>query len=193
MSTPAEQVRSFAQHQADQHFTAPPRPRTAPTNGAHPGGVNNSKNRTGGGFNPSIGLAVNKTVVNGQPGAGTAPGGGTGGKVPGSDFMSNEDIRAFCEYHRKEARNGATELALDSDHMETVLRAIADPNGTLGGSRARARRVTRWLKKAAAARKAEQKYFSALYATFEREYDSNLRTVGKARSQQRPTRTFDWR
>ncbi|WP_432008705.1 plasmid transfer protein TraA [Streptomyces bacillaris] len=193
MSTPSEQVRNFAQHQADQPFTAPPRPRRPPTNGTHPGGVDNSKNRTGGGFNPKVGLTLNKTVVQGAGtvgGAGT--GAGTGGKVPGSDFMSNEDIRAFCEHHRKEARNGATELALDSDHMETVLRAIADPNGTLGGSRARARRVTRWLKKAAAARKAEQKCFSALYATFEREYDSNLRTVGKARSQQRPTRNFNW-
>ncbi|RBL85109.1 hypothetical protein DDE05_19345, partial [Streptomyces cavourensis] len=100
--------------------------------------------------------------------------------------MSNEDIRAFCEHHRKQSRNGATELALDADHLETVLRAIRDPNGTIGGSRARARRVTRWLKKAAAAQKAQQKYFAALYATFEREFDSNLRTVGKARSQQRP-------
>ncbi|MFE7485496.1 plasmid transfer protein TraA [Streptomyces sp. NPDC057552] len=196
MSTPAEQARAFANHQSEQPFTAPPRPRKAPTNSTHPGGVNNTKTRNGGGFNPKVGLTLNKTIVQGAgtvgatPGAGT--GSGTGGKVPGSDFMSNEDIRAFCEHHRRKSRDGATELALDADHLETVLRAIRDPNGTLGGSRARARRVTRWLKKAAAAQKAQQKYFAALYATFESEFDSNLRTVGKARSQQRPTRTFNW-
>ncbi|MGV0098268.1 plasmid transfer protein TraA [Streptomyces californicus] len=193
MSTPSEQVRNFAQHQADQPFTAPPRPRTAPSNDVHPGGVNNSTNRTGGAFAPSLGLSVNKTtVVNGTGGTG-GPGRGAGGKVPGSDFMSNEDIRAYCEYHRKQSRNGATELAMDSDHLESILRTIADSNGTLGGSRARARRVVRWLKKAAAAEKAKQKYFAALYGTFEQEYDSNLRTVGKGRNRPPAPSKFGWR
>ncbi|NEB42291.1 plasmid transfer protein TraA [Streptomyces sp. SID14515] len=174
-------------------MTTPPRPRTAPANGHHPGGVNNSKNRTGGGFNPSLGLSVNKTVVNGNAGGGTGPGGGgTGGKVPGSDFMSNEDIRAFCEHHRKKSRDGATELAMDADHLQTVLRTIPDATGSLGGSRMRARRVSRWLKKAAAAEKAKQKYFAAVYATFEREFESNLRKVGKGRTQQQPSK-FGWR
>ncbi|MFJ9985324.1 plasmid transfer protein TraA [Streptomyces globisporus] len=192
MSSPAEQARSFAKHQADQPFTAPPRPRQAPANGAYPGGVNNSKNRTGGGFNPSLGFSVNKTVVNGKAGGGAAPAGGTGGKVPGSDFMSNEDIRAFCEHHRKKSRDGATELAMDADHLQTVLRTIPDATGSLGGSRMRARRVSRWLKKAAAAEKAKQKYFAAVYATFEREFESNLRKVGKGRTHQQPTK-FGWR
>ncbi|MGQ4733445.1 plasmid transfer protein TraA [Streptomyces sp. Ju416(a)] len=192
MSSPAEQVHNFAKQQADQPFTAPPRPRTAPTN---EGDGNNSTHRTGGWFNPSLGLSVNKTIVNGQPG-GAGPGaggaGGTGGKVPGSDFMSNEDIRAFCEYHRKKSRDGATELAMDADHLQTVLRTIPDATGSLGGSRMRARRVSRWLKKAAAAEKAKQKYFAAVYATFEREFESNLRKVGRGRTQQQPTK-FGWR
>ena len=174
-------------------MSTPPRPRTAPTNGTQPSSVTNSKSRTGGGFNPSLGVSVNKTVVQGAAGAGSGTAGGTGGKVPGSDFMSNEDIRAFCEYHRKQSRNGATELAMDADHLESILRTIRDPNGTLGGSRARARRVTRWLKKAAAAEKAKQKYFASLYGTFEREFESDLRTIGKARAQQNPTRSFGWR
>jgi len=82
---------------------------------------------------------------------------------------------------------------MDADHLESILRTVRDPNGTLGGSRARARRVTRWLKKAAAADKAKQKYFASLYATFEREFESDLRKIGKARGQQRPARPFGWR
>ncbi|MBQ1118503.1 plasmid transfer protein TraA [Streptomyces sp. C3-3] len=191
MSTPADQGWTWAGPQP----STTPRPRTAPTNGNRPASVDNSKTRTGGGFNPSIGLAVNKTVVNGKAGASAAPGGGagTGGKVPGSDFMSNEDIRAFCEYLRKESRNRATERAMDADHLEAVLRTIPDGGGSLHGARARARRVSRWLKKVAAAEKNIQKYSAMIYGTFEREYESDLRKVGKGRTQQpRPTK-FGWR
>ncbi|MER5816817.1 plasmid transfer protein TraA [Streptomyces californicus] len=194
MSTPSEQVRNFAQHQADQPFTAPPRPRTAPSNDVHPGGVNNSTNRTGGAFAPSLGLSVNKTtVVNGGPGGTRGPGRGAGGKVPGSDFMSNEDIRAFCEYLRKDSRNRATERAMDADHLEAVLRTIPDGSGNLHGARARARRVSRNLRKIAAAEKNIQKYAALVYATFEREYDSNLRTVGKGRNRPPAPSKFGWR
>lgn len=168
--------------------TPPPRPQQAQKN-VH-------KTRMGGGFNPSLNLTVNEKQA-GPRGGGHAPtangGHGTGGKVPGSDFMSNEEIRAFCEHHRKQSRNGATELAMDADHLEAVLRAIPDVSGSLSGSRGRARRVSRWLKKAAAADKAKQKYFASVYATFEREYESELRKVGKGRQQQRPTNKFGWR
>lgn len=177
----------------------PPRPRAVPNVGARDGRTIN-KTRVGGGFNPSMNLTVNEKS-GGHPTVGqqaASPGAvaGTGGKIPGSDFMSNEEIRAFCEYHRKGARNGATELAMDADHLEAVLRAIPDLTGSLGGSRARARRVSRWLKKAAAADKAKQKYFASLYATFEREYDSELRKIGKGTRQPRtqPIRNqFGWR
>lgn len=116
----------------------------------------------------------------------------TGGGVPGADFMSNEDIRAFCEHLRKEARVRATERALDADHLETVLRAIPDMTGSMSRSRARARRVSRWLKKVAAAEKAIQKYSAAVYAAFEREYDSELRTIGRGRVQAPARGPFKW-
>ena len=174
-------------------MATPPRPRQAPTNGAAQKPPIN-KTKTGGGFNPAANLTFTKTVIQGgtvgQQGAGTA---GTGGKIPGSDFMSNEDIRAFCEHLRKESRNRATERAMDADHLEAVLRAIPDLSGSLGGSRARARRVTRWLKKVAAAEKAIQKYSASVYATFEREYESELRKIGKGRTQPRANRPFGWR
>lgn len=163
----------------------PPRPRTAPTNGR-------TVNKAGGGFNPSANVTYSKTVINGGGNGQQAGGaGGHGGKVPGADFMSNDDIRAFCEYIRKESRNRATERAMDADHLEAVLRTIPDLTGSLGGSRARARRVSRWLKKIAAAEKNIQKYAASVYATFEREYDSELRKIGKGRTQQpRPAQRF---
>jgi hypothetical protein len=107
--------------------------------------------------------------------------------------MSNEDIRAFCEYLRKQARNRATERAMDADHLEAVLKTIPDLGGSLGGARARARRVSRWMKKIAAAEKNIQKYAASVYATFEREYESDLRKIGKGRTQHRPAAKFGWR
>ncbi|MFV8127522.1 plasmid transfer protein TraA [Streptomyces syringium] len=160
---------------------APPRPHKAP--------------RVGGGFNPTLNITPSVHVQRGVGNGSTAGRNGSGGKggVPGADFMSNEDIRAFCEYVRKEARNRATERAMDADHLEAVLRAIPDLTGALGGSRARARRVTRWVKKIAAAEKNIQKYAASVYATFEREYDSELRNIGKGRTQQRRINNFGWR
>ena len=195
MTTPANDSTSYGPGPLPVGEPSFPRAQQSRATGDRTENRYTNKTKVAGGFNPSLNL----TVKSGGPVAGTigqqagGASGGTGGKVPGSDFMSNEDIRAFCEYHRKQSRNGATELAMDADHLESVLRTILDPNGTLGGSRARARRVTRWLKKAAAAEKAKQKYFASLYGTFEREFESNLRTVGKARAQQSPVRSFGWR
>ncbi|MEU1088930.1 plasmid transfer protein TraA [Streptomyces sp. NPDC005892] len=171
-------------------MSTPPRPRTAPTNAVAPGVT---KSRTGGGFNPAANVAFNKTtIVNGNTGQ-PAAGPGTGGKIPGSDFMSNEDIRAFCEHLRKQSRNRATERAMDADHLEAVLRTIPDATGSLRGARGRARRVSRWMKKIAAAEKAVQRYSAMAYGTFEREFESDLRKVGKGRTQPPAASRFGWR
>lgn len=151
--------------------------------------INKQRN---GGFNPSLNLTVNEKTATGHT-TGNPARSGTGGKVPGSDFMSNEDIRAFCEHLRKDSRNRATERAMDADHLEAVLRTIPDAAGSLHGSRARARRVSRWLKKVAAAEKAIQKYSAMVYGTFEREYESDLRKVGKGRNQPPRATKFGWR
>ncbi|MBQ1163694.1 hypothetical protein KBZ21_37485, partial [Streptomyces sp. A73] len=59
--------------------------------------------------------------------------------------------------------------------------------------RARARRVTRHLRRVAQAEKLIAKSYSALYSAFEREDESELMKFGKGRSQQTPTPRFNWR
>ncbi|MBQ1164897.1 hypothetical protein KBZ21_43730, partial [Streptomyces sp. A73] len=59
--------------------------------------------------------------------------------------------------------------------------------------RARARRVTRHLRRVAQAEKLIAKSYSALYSAFEREDESELMKIGKGRSQQKPTPRFNWR
>ncbi|MBQ1166110.1 hypothetical protein KBZ21_49820, partial [Streptomyces sp. A73] len=73
-----------------------------PTKAVQPKSVNKTRN-----LNPALNGTLNINVTKGS-------GGGAGPQqksVPGSDFLSNEDIRAFCEDGRKKARKRAVERA----------------------------------------------------------------------------------
>lgn len=174
----AEQVRNFARHQADQPFAAPRR--------------QTNKTRNGGGFN----LHFNVTDKGHPTGntAGQKDTSGQGGKgTPGADFMSNEDIRAFSEHLRKESRNRAVERSMDAAQLEARLRNIPAADGRMHGSRARARRVTRYLKLIAAGEKAIAKWSTALYSAFEREFEAELIKIGKGRAAPNTSQKFNWR
>ncbi|MBM9509958.1 plasmid transfer protein TraA [Actinacidiphila acididurans] len=196
---------------------APPRPTAPPTPPTPPAAAGPSptararherrgktvnKTRNGGGFNPSFNPGVNITVVKqsgGSGGNGAGQGGTTAGPsgtgssgTPGSAFMSNEDIRTFAEHVRRGARARATERAMDAEQLEEVLRHIPDLNGSIGGARMRARRVSKHLKRIAKAEQVIAKEAAAAYASFEREYDSNARTVSKGRTPPPPRAKFSF-
>lgn len=142
---------------------------------------------------------INITRNGGGAGTGGAQGQGGGAArgeqgTPGADFMSNEDIRAFSEHVRKAARNRAVERSMDAEQLQAVLRRIPDATGSLAGSRMRAWRVARPLKKIAAAEKVIARNAAALHATFEREFESELRRVGRARpaADRQPRPPFQW-
>lgn len=158
------------------------------------------KTRNGGGFNPSINPSLSINVKSGGGNtAGQGPGpAGSGsesarGGTPGAGFMSNEDIHAFSEHIRREGRKRATERSMDAEQLEVVLRTIPDTNGSIGGARMRARRVSRHLKRIAKAEQLIAKEGAAMYAAFEREYEADLRTVGRGRTAPPPRAKFDWR
>ncbi|MDI5967150.1 plasmid transfer protein TraA [Streptantibioticus silvisoli] len=128
-----------------------------------------------------------------QPGPAPAPvGRGRENSIPGSSFATDDDIRAWCEAVRKDSRTAATERSMDADLLESVLKTIPDTTGSRQGSRARARRVSRWAKKIAAAEKAKQKYAATLYGTFVREYETELARVSAGRPKQPARRTFQF-
>ncbi|RKN07285.1 hypothetical protein D7319_19665 [Streptomyces radicis] len=140
--------------------------------------------------NRSLTININKN--SGRP-AGTAIGQKSSGETtgtPGAEFMTNEDIRAFSEHLRKQGRNRAVERSMDYEHLVQVLRHIPASDGSLSGARMRARRVAKHLKAIASAEKVIAKQAAALYASFEREFESDLRKVGKARPTQAPRAPF---
>ncbi|MFD5319344.1 plasmid transfer protein TraA [Streptomyces sp. NPDC127098] len=132
--------------------------------------------------NGNVARAAGSTV--GQSATGQAAG------TPGAEFMTNEDIRAFSEHLRKQGRNRAVERGMDYEHLVQVLRHIPTSDGSLAGARMRARRVARHLRAIAAAEKVIAKQAAALYASFEREFESDLRKVGRARATQQPRAPF---
>jgi len=186
MSTPFQiprPVRSGAQPPSGsrQRPAAPPKPEV-------------NKIKHGGGFNvaPSINLSFVKAAGTAGPAATAASGaaapGRTGTGTPGAGFASNEDIHAFAEHVRKHARNLAVERSLDAEQLEATLRHIPSSDGSMVGAWMRARRVSRHLKKIANAEQLIAKEAAALYAQFQREYESELNQVGKGRTRQN-TRT----
>lgn len=166
----------------------PPRPTRPPAPRAAPSKINNTKvaiNKIGLFPDmpslPPLTFSFHKTVVHGGGGGHAA-----GRPMPGSGFTSDEDIRAFSEALRKDARPRAVERALDAETLYSVLRTVPDVDGSLAGSRARARRVSRHLKRIAAAEKLIAKQAAALYAAFTREFEAELTKISRGRARSAP-------
>lgn len=188
MATPAQPIRPYIVTPGGGTpgpSATPPKPNLSKTNSF--GGIN---------WTPSVHISFAKTNVTGTPAGGTPvgdqPAGGAprSAGTPGASFMSNEDIQAFSEFVRKQARNRAVERTLDAEQLEAVLRHIPTTDGGLGAGLLRARRVSRHLKKIANAEQLIAKEAAALFAQFEREYEVELRQLGKPRPRQRPSFTF---
>jgi hypothetical protein len=178
----------------------PPPPNYAPTNGRQRPNRNTKVNINKVSLVPDmpslppLSFSYSKTTV-----VAGGHGNGSGRATPGSGFTSDEDIRAYCEAIRKEHRPRAVLRALDAETLESVLRQIPDRNGSMSGSRARARRVTRHLKRIAAAEKLITKQAAALWSTFTREFEAELAQIsngrhrGDPRHHQPPRRNSAWK
>ncbi|MFC9223190.1 MULTISPECIES: plasmid transfer protein TraA [Streptomyces] len=140
-------------------------------------------------------LSFNYTKVVNNGGAGSGSGHRPAEGAPGSDFLSNEDIRAYCEWSRKQARDRSSATAMDIDMLEARLKSIPDVTGSMQGARARAKRVVRWGRRIAQAEKLIARWYAALYGAFEREYEAELVKIGRGRAQQpKPAAVpFRWR
>ncbi|MFD7462981.1 MULTISPECIES: plasmid transfer protein TraA [unclassified Streptomyces] len=168
-------------------------PTTAATGGK------NSKNdsaKFGASFAPSftLNLSQNKTTTNG--GGGSVPAqGGRGGHsealLPPPEFTSPSDVRNYCNHLRAVMVTISFEVAMGAEILKGVLATVPDPEGRIGGSKARAWRVSRKLTKAADAAASAAKNAAATYAKFQQEYEEEINRVKhRARRPQGPR--MDW-
>ncbi|MFJ5706988.1 plasmid transfer protein TraA [Streptomyces sp. NPDC093105] len=137
----------------------------------------------GGSFVPPVNVSVNRTTVNG---GGRRP--HSQALMPEPDFSSPAQVRAYCNHLRATAVALSIEVAMGAEILKSVLAAVPDPEGRIGGSRVRAAKVARKLQKSADELRNTAKLAAATYATFQQEYQEEINRVrhhARPRAQQR--------
>ena len=137
----------------------------------------------GGSFMPPLNVNVNRTTVNG---GGRRP--HSQALMPEPDFSSPAQVRAYCNHLRALSVALSIEVAMGAEILKSVLAAVPDPEGRIGGSRVRAAKVARKLQKSADELRNAAKLAAATYATFQQEYQEEINRVrhhARPRTQQR--------
>ncbi|MFI2734028.1 plasmid transfer protein TraA [Streptomyces sp. NPDC018711] len=135
----------------------------------------------GGSFAPPVNVNISRTVVNGGSGGGRRP--HSQALMPEPDFSSPAQVRAYCNHLRATAVALSIEVAMGAEILKSVLAAVPDPEGRIGGSRLRAAKVARKLQKSADELRNAAKLAAATYATFQQEYREE---IGRVRHHARP-------
>ncbi|MCX5391540.1 plasmid transfer protein TraA [Streptomyces sp. NBC_00094] len=144
----------------------------------------------GGSFVPPVNVTVNRTN-NGSRGSG---GGGrphAQALMPEPDFSSPAQVRNYCNTLRAAAVTLSIEVAMGAEILKSVLAAVPDPEGRIGGSRIRAAKVARKLQKSADELRNAAKLAAAAYATFQQEYQEEINRV-RHRARPRQATRMDW-
>jgi hypothetical protein len=144
----------------------------------------------GGSFAPPINITYNNNRGNGS---GHRGGGGAHSQalLPAPEFTSPAQVRNYCNHLRAVCVTLSIEIAMGAEILKGTLSTVPDPEGRLGGSRIRAMRVSRKLKRSADAARAAAKNAAATYATFQQQYEEEINRVRhRARRPQGPR--MDW-
>ncbi|WP_328431790.1 plasmid transfer protein TraA [Streptomyces sp. NBC_00453] len=163
---------------------------TAGANGSQAKNATNTKN-FGASFAPGFTINVNagNKTNTGAP-ASNRGGGGAGSSqslLPPPEFGSPAQVRNYCNTLRAAGVTLSIEVAMAAEILNGVLAAVPDPEGRLGGSRARARKVTRKMQKSADALRDAAKNAAACYSTFQQQYEEEINRVRhRARKPQQP-------
>lgn len=162
---------------------------TTPAGAAH--GAKNKTNKFGASFAPSFTVNVSKTNPSGGVPAQGGRGGGHETALPAPEFASPADVRNYCNALRAVMVGISFEVSMGAEIMKGVLSTVPDPQGRIGGSKARAWRVSRKLSKAADSAAAAAKNAAACYAQFQQQYEEEINRVRhRARRPQGPR--MDW-
>ncbi|GAA2291403.1 sporulation protein SsgA [Streptomyces kunmingensis] len=143
----------------------------------------------GSSFTPPINITYNNNRGNGGP---ANRGAGSGGPhsqalLPAPEFTSPAQVRNYCNHLRAVCVTLSIEVAMGAEILKGVLSTVPDPEGRLGGSRMRANRVSRKLRKSADAARDAAKNAAATYALFQQQYEEEINRVRhRARRPQQP-------
>lgn len=133
-------------------------------------------------FTPPINININRG------GGGGHQRGGSGNQLlPAPEFTNPAQVRNYCNTLRAAGVTLSIEVAMAAEILESVLAAVPDPEGRAFGSRIRARKVSRKMRKAADDLRGAAKNAAACYAAFQQEYEEEINRVRhRARRPQQP-------
>ncbi|MFI5616714.1 plasmid transfer protein TraA [Streptomyces sp. NPDC051567] len=174
------------------------RARTAPGTGANGSQTKvnskvNSKTFAAPGFTVNVNAGNNNRSTTGG-GAGSREQGGAPAQslLPPPEFTSPAQVRNYCNSLRAAAVALSIEVAMGAEILKSVLAVVPDPEGRIGGSRIRAAKVSRKLRKSADALRDAAKNAAATYADFQQQYEEEINRVRhRARPRQQAPR-MDW-
>jgi hypothetical protein len=143
----------------------------------------------GGSFVPPINVTVNNNRNRSQAGGGRS---GSQSLLPAPDFGSPALVRNYCNTLRAAGVTLSIEVAMAAEILESVLAAVPDPEGRAFGSRIRAKKVSRKMRKAADELRGAAKNAAACYATFQQEFEEEINRVRhRARRPTQPVMNWD--
>ncbi|MEU5104089.1 plasmid transfer protein TraA [Streptomyces sp. NPDC021354] len=139
----------------------------------------------GGSFVPPINVTVNNNKNAARANRGGRP--HAESLLPAPEFNSPAMVRNYCNTLRAAAVTLSIEVAMGAEIFESVLAAVPDPEGRAFGSRIRARKVARKMRKSADGLRDAAKNAAACYSTFQQEFEEEINRVRhRARKPQRP-------
>ncbi|MFD9881528.1 plasmid transfer protein TraA [Streptomyces alboflavus] len=124
----------------------------------------------GGSFMPNININVNR-------GSGRHAAVGGQSLLPPPEFNSPAQVRNYCNTLRAAGVMMSMEVAMASEILHSVLAAVPDPEGRAFGSRIRAAKVSRKMKRSANALRDAAKNAAACYSVFQQEYQEEINRV----------------
>lgn len=183
----ADQARNFARHQAQQPFQRP-------SNDGKGNKFTNAGAAAGGffggvasGFVPPVNITVNNNKQTAKSGSSHSQ-----SLLPAPDFGSPALVRNYCNTLRAAGVTLSIEVAMAAEIMQGVLAAVPDPEGRAFGSRLRAAKVARKMRKSADALRSAAKNAASCYSTFQQEYEEEINRVRhRARKPKQPVMNWD--
>ncbi|MCI3930195.1 plasmid transfer protein TraA [Streptomyces sp. AN091965] len=111
--------------------------------------------------------------------------------LPDPDFYSPARVRNYCNTLRAVGVTLSIEVAMAAEILQATLAAVPDPDGRAMGSRIRAAKVSRKMRRSAVALRSAAKNAAACYATFQQEYEEEINRV-RHRARKPKTPAMNW-